>query len=145
MDNQERSKKLREAIESSDKLLNLLNQGLLNPHEKIEITLEGIKIVSEELSIPINEDNDIDSELENRIYNLIDTITDETCEFNFISQNFTREEMTKFIKNNHKYHGFYGCPSRYGLYEIYAGFCGGFNCEKCWLRAIEDVKFKDEE
>ena len=40
MDNQERNEKLREAIMSLDKLIDFLKQGLLNPHEKIEITLE---------------------------------------------------------------------------------------------------------
>lgn len=68
MDNQERSEKLREAIMSSDKLIDFLKQGLLNPHEKIEIILDGIKIVSEELSIPINDINNTDSELEYRRY-----------------------------------------------------------------------------
>ena len=68
MDNQERNEKLREAIMSLDKLIDFLKQGLLNPHEKIEITLDGIKIVSEELSIPINDINNTDSELEYRRY-----------------------------------------------------------------------------
>lgn len=145
MDNQERSEKLREAIMSSDKLIDFLKQGLLNPHEKIEITLDGIKIVSEELSIPINDINNTDSELEYRINKLIDEMINDTYEFNFMSQNFTKEETANYIQNNHTYDGFYGCPSHYGLRdEVYEGTCSSY-CVGCWLKAIEDVKFKDEE
>ena len=145
MDNQERSEKLREAIMSSDKLIDFLKQGLLNPHEKIEITLDGIKIVSEELSIPINDINNTDSELEYRINKLIDEMANDACEFNFISQNFTREEIANYIQNNHTYDGFYGCPSQYGLCDVYSETCVDCYGVECWLKAIEDVKFKDEE
>lgn len=97
----------------------------LSSNERIEITSEGL------ILIIINEVNN--EELLRIIY-----------DFNIVSQMLTRNEITKIIQHGlTKYNGFYACPSNYELKE--KCHCSIENCTECWLKAIENIKFKDEE
>ena len=85
--------------------------------------------------------------LRDKVNDLIDTMNDtNNYDFNIISQNLTREEMIKVIKNDlAEYEGFFMCPEDYGLnYRKNICLQDG-DCKKCWLYAIKEVKFKDEE
>ena len=84
--------------------------------------------------------------LRDKANDLVEQInSNDNCDFNIISQNLTREEMIKVIKNNlTEYEGFYMCPEDYGLnYRKHICHQDG-DCKKCWLYAIKEVKFKDE-
>lgn len=92
---------------------------------------------------------EIDSEsldtLQDKVNDLIDTMNDtNNYDFNIISQNLTREEMIKVIKTT--FEGFYKCPDDYDGLNYKKDIClQDDDCEKCWLYAIKEVKFKDEE
>lgn len=92
---------------------------------------------------------EIDSEsldtLRDKVNDLIDTMNDtNNYDFNIISQNLTREEMIKVIKTICE--GFYKCPDDYDGLNYKKDIClQDDDCEKCWLYAIKEVKFKDEE
>ena len=84
--------------------------------------------------------------LRDKVNDLVGQIkSNNNYDFNIISQNLTREEMIKVIKNNlTKYEGFYMCPEDYGL-NYRKNICHqDGDCKKCWLYAIKEVKFKDE-
>ena len=92
---------------------------------------------------------EIDSEsldtLQDKVNDLIDTMNDtNNYDFNIISQNLTREEMIKVIKTICE--GFYKCPDDYDGLNYKKDIClQDDDCEKCWLYANKEVKFKDEE
>lgn len=91
---------------------------------------------------------EIDSEsldtLRDKVNDLIDTMNDtNNYDFNIISRNLTREEMIKVIKTTCE--GFYKCPDDYDGLNYKKDIClQDGDCEKCWLDAIKEVKFKDE-
>lgn len=97
----------------------------LSSNERVEINSGGLNLII------INEVNNEE---------LLRVIFD----FNIVSLLLTRNEITRIIQHGlTKYNGFYACPSNYELKEKCN--CSVENCTKCWLKAIENVKFKDEE
>ena len=92
---------------------------------------------------------EIDSEsldtLRDKVNDLVGQIkSNNNYDFNIISQNLTREEMIKVIKTT--FEGFYKCPDDYDGLNYKKDIClQDDDCEKCWLYAIKEVKFKDEE
>jgi len=61
-----------------------------------------------------------------------------------IAGDYTRKEFFDIIKQ-YKSDRFI-CPHHYHLESYYSehGECVGIECLKCWERATENVKFKDE-
>ena len=102
----------------------------LSSNERVEINSGGLNLII------INEVNNKE---------LLRVIFD----FNIVSLLLTRNEITRneiirIIQHGlTKYNRFYACPSNYELKKKCN--CSVENCTKCWLKAIEDVKFKDEE
>lgn len=147
MNNIEKLKKIKEL---SKPLIDFIEQEL-NPDEKIEISHQGFKLISEEAYLPKDDLNMSEiNDLTSKVYDLIDEIdklekTTYVIDFSIISQNLTRDEMIQSIKYALTgYEGFYLCPDRYGLNENEECH-SDYDCKKCWLNAIKEVKFKGEE
>ncbi|WP_252214461.1 hypothetical protein [Clostridium sp. VAP41] len=59
-----------------------------------------------------------------------------------LRKEMTREEFLKYERENNEQ-----CPSDFGLKDIYCSekdCIFNFECEKCWEKSVENIKFKDD-
>lgn len=137
MNNLEKLEKIKEL---SKPLIEFIEQEL-SPYEKIEISQEGFKLISEEACLSKSKTSLLGkvNKILDKVYKLEDL--ENRFDFDIVSKELTRDEMIQVIENDlTRCEGFYLCPVKYGL----DSHCET-NCRECWLNAIKEVKFKGEE